>query len=394
MTLRPFVTVWRHAASVLCSLALLASCGGGVDSGGTGAPTALSAGPVYGLGSVFVNGVRFDDSSASIVDQNGNPLTSDQLLPGMVLRVDALAVQGSSGTPTATAVTIRTANELIGPIGNIDLAGSTLTVLGQTVRITAATWFHAALIGGLNAAHPGQVVEVFGQYNARTNEYVATRIALRPNAPAYEIRGVLTASDPAAHTLTVGGLTISDVGIAASALPTLVPGRFVRVTLATTPTGNVWTALTVAPGSTPLPDRPDVRIVGRISAWTSATQFTLNGLSIDASGASFPGGSAGVVLGARVAVVGASSADVVSASSVIVKGDETAANSPFEFHGAITALDTVAQTLVIRGITVNYSASVQFSGGTIANLAIGRSIAVVGTIASNRISVDAQTIAF
>ena len=49
---------------------------------------------------------------------------------------------------------------------------------------------------------------------------------------------------------------------------------------------------------------------------------------------------------------------------------------------------------MIRGITVNYSASVQFSGGTIANLAVGRSIAVVGTIAANRISVDAQTIAF
>ena len=386
---------WRLAASVLCSLALLVSCGGGVDSGGTGIQaTELSAGPVSGLGSVIVNGVRFDDSNASIVDQDDRALTVDQLLPGMGLRIDASSVQNSNGTLTSTALAIRTTNELIGPIGVIDPSGSTLTVLGQTVRITAATWFHAALVGGLNAVRPGQVVEVFGQYNARLDQYIATRIALRPNAPAYEIRGPLTASDPTTHTLTVGGLVISDAGIDTGALPSLSLGKFVRVTLGTTPSANVWTALSVAPGNSPLPDRTDVRIAGRVSAWTSATQFVLNGISVDATAATFPAGSAGVVLGARVIVVGASTAGVLSANSVTVVGDETTANSTFEFHGAITALDTAAQTLTVRGITVNYSNSVQVTGGTVADLALGKTVAIVGTIDANRVSIDAQSIAF
>jgi hypothetical protein len=37
---------------------------------------------------------------------------------------------------------------------------------------------------------------------------------------------------------------------------------------------------------------------------------------------------------------------------------------------------------------------VQFSGGTIADLALGRTIAVVGTVDANRTSIDAQTIGF
>ena len=50
----------RLAACVACLVAGLVGCGGGVDSGGTGSPVALSAGPVSGLGSIVVNGVRYE----------------------------------------------------------------------------------------------------------------------------------------------------------------------------------------------------------------------------------------------------------------------------------------------------------------------------------------------
>jgi hypothetical protein len=137
-----------------------------------------------------------------------------------------------------------------------------------------------------------------------------------------------------------------------------------------------------------------VRVVGRISGWTSATQFVVDGVAVDASGASFPAGASGVVLGARVAVTGSTSGGILSAGSVTVKGDETLANSTFEVHGAITALDTTAQTLEVRGITVNYTAQVQFSGGAFGDLAVGRTIDVIGTLDNNRTTIDAQTIAF
>ncbi|MEO8925129.1 MAG: DUF5666 domain-containing protein [Caldimonas sp.] len=103
---------------------------------------------------------------------------------------------------------------------------------------------------------------------------------------------------------------------------------------------------------------------------------------------------AGVVLGARVVVIGSSSGGVLKAATVSVPGDDTVANSTFEVHGAITALNVALGTLKVRGITVNYAAQAQFSGGTIADLAVGRTIDVTGTLNNNRTSIDAQTIVF
>jgi hypothetical protein len=399
MKSHPTFERWRAALSVFCSLAVLLSCGGGggVDSGGTGfaPPATLASGPVTGLGSVTVNGVRFDDSAASVVDQDDMALTTDQLQVGMLARIDASAVATTGPQASATALTIRTNSELIGPVDSVGPLGLSMVVLGQSVRVTVATWLDSALNGGLGAVTPGQVVEVWGQYNARTNEYVATRIAPRSNATFYEVRGLLAAVDPAAQTLVVGGLTISDASIAAAALPPLTVGKFVRVALATAPAGNVWNALKVAPGNTALADRPEALVLGRISSWTSSAQFVVDGIVVDASNATFPAGAAGVVLGARVVVTGSTSAGVLTASTVAVVGDETLANSTFEVHGVIASLDPVMGKLKVHGITINYSTQVQFSGGVIGDLAVGKNIDVVGTLDSgDRISIDAQTITF
>ena len=171
-----------RALAALVGVLVLASCGG-VDSGGTGAPpAALAGGPVTGLGSITINGVRFDDASAAIVDQDGRSLSADQLQVGMVCEVDASAIDPSSAS--ATALAVRTRNEIVGPVTAINRLGTAMTVLGQPVRVTVATWFDDALQGGIDAVQIGDVVEVWGQVNARTGEYIATRIAPRRCRPA------------------------------------------------------------------------------------------------------------------------------------------------------------------------------------------------------------------
>jgi hypothetical protein len=349
---------------------------------------------VSGLGSIVVNGVRYELAGASVVDQDDNPLSTDQLQVGMLTRIDASAVTTTDGRQTATAFAIRASSEIIGPVDRVGPLGATLVVLGQSVRITAATWIDPALAGGIGAVSAGQVVEVWGQYNARSNEYVATRVAPRPGALAYEIRGPLSAIDPVARTLSVGGLVISDSSISAAALASLGVGKFVRVSVATTPLGGVWTALSATPGNAVWPDRSDVRIVGRISSLTSAAQFALDGVAVEASSAAFPTGSAGVTLGARVVVTGATRGGVLGANTVTVVGDETLANSTFEVHGAIAGLNLVAGTMRVHGLAVNLTPQVQFFSGTMADLANGRNIDVTGTLAGDRISIDAQTIVF
>ena len=59
----------RHWTRALWLALLLTGCGGGVESGGTGAtPASFASGPITGFGSVIVNGVRFDDSKAVVTD--------------------------------------------------------------------------------------------------------------------------------------------------------------------------------------------------------------------------------------------------------------------------------------------------------------------------------------
>jgi hypothetical protein len=378
--------------AALVGVLALASCGG-VDSGGTGSPpVALAGGPVTGLGSITINGVRFDDATAAIVDQDGRSLSPDQLQVGMVCEVDASAIDSSSAS--ATALAVRTRNEIVGPVTAVNRLGTVMTVLGQPVRVTVATWFDDALQGGIDAVQIGDVVEVWGQINARTGEYIATRIAPRGAATTFELRGILAAVDSNAQTVTVGNLVIGISAIPAAQLPTLTIGRFVRATLATAPVAGVWPASALTPGNGTLPDRADARWAGRISAFTSMSQFVVNGVAVDASSATFPDGSAGVFLGARVAVLGSTSGGVLKAKRVDVLGDETLANSTFELHGTIAAWNPALGTLRLHGLTVHVGATVQYTGGTAADLAVGRAIDVVGTLNASGTSIDAQAITF
>ena len=82
----------------------LIACGG-VDSGGTGQTVdqpvqASSAGRISGFGSVIVNGVRFDDAQARIVDDAGVAHARADLKLGMVVDIEG-EVLGNSGNGVA-----------------------------------------------------------------------------------------------------------------------------------------------------------------------------------------------------------------------------------------------------------------------------------------------------
>jgi hypothetical protein len=142
-------------------------------------------------------------------------------------------------------------------------------------------------------------------------------------------------------------------------------------------------------------DSDAAHIEGSITSFTSTTQFSVNGIPVDASQAQFPGGTAAVVLGAEVDVKGTSSNGVVIATSVTVETHEAIRADGFELHGAVTALDTVAQTFVLRGVTVSYaSATIEWKNGSAALLAVGVQLEVKGTLSADGTMVQATLIAF
>jgi hypothetical protein len=409
----------RQGAAVLCTaaLAVLAACGGGGSSspttttGGTSQATAFSQGPISGFGSVIVNGVRWDDSSASVVDDDGVSHSSGDLKLGMMVSVDGGSVDrsNSSATPSGKAMSIHFGSETKGPISSVDTAGSSFVVLGITVVVDANTVFDASISGGIAGLAAAQVVEVHGIFDAANNKITATRVELEDSTSSYKMRGTITAIDLTAKTFLLGTQKISFAALAA--LPTwVVEGVQAKAVLNTTPdsAGN-WVATKLRPIGTSVEDRSEAEVEGSISVFTSVTDFEVNGMKVDASKATLPADTSVIVLGAHVEVKGAVVSGVLVATSVKVEteshggsggggGDHSGGGTPkeFELHGTITTgtLDTTAKTFTLRGIVVSYGGTVEFKDGTVANLLEGAQLEVKGTLSSDGTKLDATRIDF
>ena len=125
-------------------------------------------------------------------------------------------------------------------------------------------------------------------------------------------------------------MRISYLGVAA--LPsTLANGRFVRATLAAAPgAGGILTATALSDGAPTIEDHDEAKLEGRVSAFTSTTTFSVNGTPVDARGARFDDGPAGLALGARVEVEGTIVGGVLVATRVKVEDEDDGDNEEFE----------------------------------------------------------------
>jgi hypothetical protein len=375
----------------------LGACGGGVETGGTG-PTGSSyvEGPITGFGSVIVSGIRFEDSTARIEDSDGRLRDRSELRLGMRVEVEGgVIATGGDGSRSATATRVRIAADLLGPVGAIDAAGSVFTMLGQTVRAGSFTVVDG-VPGGLAALAAGDIVEVHGFLDPGLllDRYVATRIERRSVAPdAWRVRGLVRALDSAARTLRIGAQTfdLSPVGVPAG----LTNGQIVRLTLPTT-AASPWPVTAIAVESRRLDDRDEAELEGVITSFTSTSQFAVNGVTVDASGASFPDGTGGIVLGARVKVQGRAAGGELVAREVELREDDEVFGDGFDLRDAIAGLDTAATTFSVRGVTVFYGTSPapEFRNGTVDDLANGRQVRVRARLSADRTRVIATHIEF
>jgi Domain of unknown function (DUF5666) len=383
--------------------ALMTACGGGgSDSAAPSTPPsgtsarAFTEGAITGFGSVIVAGVRFDDRSASVIDDDGIRHGSDDLKLGM--SVSIASSLPSNGT--ATAQTIRFGSEIVGSVTAVNVAESSFTLIGQTVDVTAATVFDDSLTGGMQALRPGLVAEVYASFDAATGRYVATRIEDKNNADAYRVRGIVSALDTAARSFRLGDALISYAS--ARDVPTgLANGQWVRVKLRTTPVAGAWVADEVKGGRRGGDDENDdfdeAEVQGTIDRFTSTASFSVNGLPVDASAASFPAGQAGIALGALVEVEGAVRNGVLIAKTVKLDDEhggrgEADNDERFELHGVISALDTTNRSFMLRGVKVSYAGTVAFDDGSEADLRDGAQVEVKGRLSADGSTLDATRI--
>ena len=395
---------WAGALGAGLCAAVLVACGGGGSAevgpvglgSGSGAASAVAytSGAVNGFGSIIVNGVRFDESGASVTDDAGTTKSASAIALGMQVEVNSNAIVGGS----AKATSMRFGSAIVGPVSAKDSAAQTLMLLGQTVDISATTVFDSSLSGGISAITAGAVIEVHGQRDAATGHLVASRVESAAAASSYKLRGLVASLNAAAKTFAIGGAVIDYSGVAAANLPaTLANGVMLRALLATAVNGSgQWVATALGQGGPKgPPDKSHAQLRGSISAFSSASSFSVNGQAVDASGARFPDGQAGLALGVQVEVAGTLSNGVLVATVVAIEaahqGDDTHC---IELHGAISAIDTVVKTFVLRGISVSYAGTVSYTHGTVADLALAKKVGVKGGVGSTRTLIQATAISF
>lgn len=375
---------------LLAAVALLAGCGGGVDTGGTGS---YSSGPIEGFGSVIVNGVHYDDSTAVVQDDEGATRSRGELRLGMTIDIEASEPgTDASGVSSAVARSIRLGSEIVGRIDSVNAATDTLVVFGQPVHLDANTVFDDSLEGGIAALAVGNVVEVHGFFNVAIGAYTATRIEPRAQAPLFRLRGFVSVLDTVARTFRIAGQTINYAGVNDLPAP-LVDGRFVRVLVRNVQVGGQWEAVAVRAGARRLDDRTTVRLAGRITGIDSAQRFSVNGIPVDASAATFPDGA--VARGDRVVVEGSARLGELVARKVEIETLQELLARGFVLAGDITSIDNPGRSFVVRGVTVLHSALVtNFENGTVADLGVGGRIQVRGVLSLDRTRLVATRIRF
>lgn len=375
-------------AGFLLAMGLLAACGGnsevasGVGSGGTGAYT---AGPISGFGSIYVNGVEFDDSQAQLRDEEGRPISpaADSLRLGMTVGVDSPVFQGGA-QPQAVAATIRVSSDLVGVVSSVDAVAGRFTVLGQTVQVAVTTALDTRFAGGV-AAMLGQTVQVYALPGAAGGLYVATRVEPAV-ASTYKLRGVAGAIDLAAKTVRVGSATL----IAPSGLPsTLREGSVFRAYLLAQPDGSGrWVVSAWGSDSHVSKEGRQAKLEGLITWFTDAQHFSVDGVQVDASGLQ-PNGA--VRAGARIQVEGQFVGSTLRATELELKGDDQDSLRDFEVKGAISALNTAARTMVVKGQSIDISKA-QFEEGSFSDLVVGLDVEVKAVLSPDRTSLVATRV--
>jgi hypothetical protein len=279
-------------------LAVLMACGGGsVGTNGTGSPVqvGLNVGTVSGLGSVIVDGSRYDDSTAKTeVSRNGTDMEVGDVRLGHRVSLEF----GADATGAQVLQRIELMPSASGRVS--ERTGDTIGVLGQTVTVNSdlargpVTAFESPL-NGLTDLQLGDAVDVHA-LTQRTGSaatdvrLVATRITRRSALPGVRVSGSVTALSTAgaggARSFRLGALTVH-MPSAAVLRPKdieLLDGRTVTVfaaesafdpvTLSLTASQVQVVSVSAAGGAT-----GELHRAGLVGAWTG-TAFELDGVGL------------------------------------------------------------------------------------------------------------------
>lgn len=359
---------WMALAAALLASGLFAACGGG---GSSGSPAATTSGISVGQmasGSIIVNGIKFDDSGASIEIENDTTPSRGELRDGMIVEVTG---SFNSDDATGTATRVRFEDTLEGPVTGLATSATTqvktFTVLGQQVRAEQGVTLFDNAVGAVTFATLAndQVLEISGLPDAGgviqatfIQKKADTTAAFVAAGGVFEVKGVI--GSVAGNTFTIGGLTIDRTSAVMSGTPAV--GQLAEVK-GTSLTGNTLVATSVEVNPDDLADAAKVEVEGFISAFSSNPKtFLIKDQLVNYGSAQFLGGiEADLANGLKVEAEGPIAGGTLAAVKIKFK-------ESLRFEANVTTVDLNTGTLGLEGFP---GLGVQTDAALTPNLALG-----------------------
>jgi hypothetical protein len=384
------LSILRGAAASAVVTVLLIACGGGggIGSSGTGAlpSTGLASGTVNGFGSIFVAGVRCDDTRARIswnTASGGPEAGTPEVKLGQ--RLEVVFDTSATGCKILSAAVDP---EVVGVVSST----APLTVAGQVVSVvTDAAIAPVTVLDGYadaGAIRSGDRIEVHGRPVLQNGTTViqASRIERKPGTDVW-VRAKGVVSGLTATQFSLGGLTVSrDTATRLDPVDLVLANNQSVVVWSNVPvTGGALQASIVRLARRPLEAQQAVRVEGPASGCgTPCTRPTVDGLPVDLSAASFVVGSAAdVVDGAVLRVEGSWDADrsLLVATKAGVRRRDSAA-------GTVTLIGLVSDFVSssdfsVRGVPVATDGATAVAAGC--TLVPGQIVGITGTLSQSQV---------
>ncbi|NEX59824.1 DUF5666 domain-containing protein [Noviherbaspirillum galbum] len=389
-----------------CAALIMSACGGGGGDSASAASNTPAAstvladsfmsGTVTGFGSIFVDGKRVDDRNVTAGKENADgSIASQELKLGQHVMVENDA--------SLAARLIRVESQVEGAVSAVDGSAGTLTVLGQNIRINTDASLGPVTVFGDPYAKLADValndqVEVHGLAktdSAGKTVIQATRIEKKVSAEASVLRGIVSSLSASAKTFKINDLVVNygNANVTPASM-TLAEGQEVAIwipqnavttapatttttgstgTTTTTGTTTGTTTATASPAQVTTANATKIKIRDRKSENQSmdfqlggaiakldptAKTFVIDGISIDASSATFDQAGktfADLKDGAYVRVKGTFQANgSLKAQTITLRTLETEGIGDVELHGTILNFKSNAD-FTVRDVQVDAS---------------------------------------
>ncbi|OIQ90994.1 hypothetical protein GALL_270730 [mine drainage metagenome] len=338
-----------------------------VNDGGAAGPTTYYAG-LGGLAGL-VAGTQVEVHGAFGLDSGGQPY------------VQATLVQQLPSTNQAVRIT-----GLVSQLG-----ASSFVVDGVTVNVSASTSLAPAGV----ALADGELVNVWSAAPIASNTVNAGAIRIRTlQGQSGQARIAGLVAQLRGTGFSVSGIPVDGSAVAAS-VGALHNGDYVVVQGSIDATSGTVRAASISGYAS------TIELKGTITGFVDASNFLLRGVPVDASAATFSGGSAtSLGNGVYVEVSGTITSgqlNAVTANTVAVRGSAPDGGTA-DYRGTVSAVTSGGFTLsyseegVTRSITVTLASNVQYSNGAASALVVGATVEAEGTVSSN--GLNAYSVSF